>query len=214
MYIYLTRHGETLWNLQGKTQGSKDIPLSVRGIRQSEILAERLKEENITKIYTSGLKRAFRTASIIGAKLDIQTEIKYELNEINFGIWESMTRQEIEKSHPDKLKEFRLDFEFAPEGGETLASLQRRIQDFLDYLKSNEDDSEKRILVVAHAYPIRMLIMEMMGLPKGHLWSYQLSNCGISVIRTQPPYLLCLNDTAHLSKTDSLANLHRMIYDK
>ncbi|NLB42999.1 MAG: histidine phosphatase family protein [Clostridiales bacterium] len=201
MYVYLTRHGETLWNLQGKTQGAKDIALTESGIRQAEVLAERLVREDISKIYSSGLNRAFQTASIIGNELSLHVEKRHELNEINFGIWEGLTRQEIDTNYPGQLLSYRSDFEFAPNDGESLRSLQIRIKSFFDSLLNEYGDTEKRILLVAHAYPMRMLIMELMGLPKELIWRYQLSNCGISVIRLKPPYLLCLNDTTHLAKT-------------
>ena len=51
MYIYMTRHGETLWNLQGRTQGANDIPLTNRGIRQAEELAEKLERESISDLF-------------------------------------------------------------------------------------------------------------------------------------------------------------------
>lgn len=214
MYVYLVRHGETLWNHEGKTQGAKDIPLTERGVLQAEILAERLEMEGISKIYSSGLKRAFQTASIIGDKLDLPVEKKQGLNEINFGIWEGLTRQEIGLNYPGQLESYRSDFGFAPKNGENLRSLQVRINTFLDCLIDDYGNTDKRILVVAHAYPIRILIMTLMGLPKELIWRYQLSNTGISIIRiksqlnfendstySESSYLLCLNDTAHLDKT-------------
>ena len=203
MYVYLARHGETLWNRQGKTQGAKDIPLTECGIRQAEVLGERLEGEGISKIYSSGLMRAFQTASIIGNKLNLYAEKRHELNEINFGIWEGLTRQKIDTDYPGQLEAYRSDFEFAPNDGENLKSLQFRIQRFLDSLINKYGDTDKKILLVAHAYPIRMLIMEIMGLPKELLWRYQLSNSGISVIRieSESPYLLCLNYTTHMCKT-------------
>lgn len=167
MYIYLTRHGETLWNLQGKTQGSEDIPLTEKGIRQAEALAERLEREGISKIYSSGLKRAFQTASIIGNKLGgIHAEKRHELKEVNFGVWEGLTRQEIDTNYPGQLESYRSDFEFSPKDGKSLSSLQNRIQKCLESIINYYGDTEDRILLVAHAYFIRMIIMELMGLPK------------------------------------------------
>ncbi|HCS72691.1 MAG TPA: hypothetical protein DIW17_02285 [Clostridiales bacterium] len=219
MYIYMTRHGETLWNLQGRTQGANDIPLTNRGIRQAEELAERLERESISQIYSSGLERAYKTAYIIGEKLGIKPKTRDELKEVNFGVWEGLSIKEIEENFPGQLKEYRANFDYDLENGENLSSLQTRIRHFADTLQNDMTQGEKRILLVAHAYPIRMLIMELMGLSKELLWKFQLSNGGISVIRTEPSIessaegwksdtacLLCLNDTTHLYKHNLLQN--------
>ena len=68
MYIYLTRHGETEWNVQRRTQGVQNIPLTDKGIRQAEELALRLANQSITYIYSSILERAYHTAAIIGKR--------------------------------------------------------------------------------------------------------------------------------------------------
>lgn len=214
MYIYLTRHGETLWNVQGRTQGTKDIPLTGRGIQQADELAMRLENEGITQIYTSSLERAYQTAVIVGAKIGIKPEKMDELKEVNFGIWEGLSRQEIEDNYPGQLERHRSDFNFAPECGESLASLESRIRKFIKYMINNKG---KRVLLVTHACPIRMLIVELMGLAKEYLWSFQLSNGGISVISldssvnfcSEPwklgdSHMLCLNDTGHLYKHNTL----------
>jgi broad specificity phosphatase PhoE len=63
MRLYLTRHGETEWNLERKTQGGTDTPLTTTGIHQAHKLGERLKSEGISFIYSSTLRRAWDTAS-------------------------------------------------------------------------------------------------------------------------------------------------------
>ena len=83
MYIYLVRHGETDWNIKRRTQGVQNIPLTVNGLNQAEDLSKRLKNEPITKIYTSTLKRALNTAMVIGNKRGLNPEKRQELQEIN-----------------------------------------------------------------------------------------------------------------------------------
>src|SRR5690554_3428122 len=110
MYIYLTRHGETEWNVLRKTQGSRDISLTDRGIRQAECLANRLSGEVITHIYSSSLERAYRTAAAIGKKHGLFPAKREELKEVNFGVWEGLTVKQIEKYYPGQLERFRTDF--------------------------------------------------------------------------------------------------------
>ena len=202
MYIYLTRHGETDWNVQRRTQGIHNSFLSNRGIGQAQELADRLASESISYLYTSALERAYRTAVIIGRKNGLTPEKREELQEINFGVWEGLTIKQIEKAYPGQLAQHRADFSFAPINGESLYSLQKRTCRFIEFIQRKHTDKNDKILVTAHAYPVRMLIIELMGFAYHHLWDFQLDNTGISIIRfeTGKNRLICLNDTSHLSK--------------
>jgi broad specificity phosphatase PhoE len=203
MYLYLTRHGETIWNAEGKTQGTMDIPLSDKGIRQAEILADRLVYENISSIYCSSLDRAYRTAAIIGEKTGHVPEKTDALREIAFGAWEGLTLQQIEDRFPGQLDNRSKDCLFCPEGGESILSVQGRVRSFLDILSSSVSyDKNSRILIVAHAYTIRLIIMELIGLPLRHLWDFRLDNTGISIIQSHQgkSRIICLNDTCHMRK--------------
>ncbi len=56
--VYFLRHGETDWNLEGRTQGRTDIPLNRNGELQAKESGEALKYKEIDVIITSPLKRA------------------------------------------------------------------------------------------------------------------------------------------------------------
>lgn len=62
MRLIITRHGETLENMEGIVQGHMHGTLSKKGIEQAEKLAKALKDEQIDYIYSSDLKRASDTA--------------------------------------------------------------------------------------------------------------------------------------------------------
>lgn len=68
MHIYLIRHGEWLWNQNKFLQGTDDIPLSEKGLQQSQALGERLSRIDFDIIYTSPLSRSQQTADIILAQ--------------------------------------------------------------------------------------------------------------------------------------------------
>lgn len=63
--IYLVRHGQTDWNLQGKNQGQTDTELNQTGIEQAKVIAEQLKSIKFDVVLSSPLKRALKTAQII-----------------------------------------------------------------------------------------------------------------------------------------------------
>ncbi len=75
--LYITRHGETLWNTEGRMQGWNDSPLTDLGIKQAEWLRERIKDLKIDVIYSSPSGRAYNTAEIIKGNRELQV-IKHD----------------------------------------------------------------------------------------------------------------------------------------
>ena len=93
MRVYMVRHGETDWNLDGRVQGREDIPINNNGIKQAIDTAGAFHDKNIELIITSPLIRARKTAEIIADKLGGQVEVKVDdgLIERDFGIRSGMT---------------------------------------------------------------------------------------------------------------------------
>ena len=60
--IYLIRHGQTDWNVEGRWQGNLDVPLGEIGYKQAQALADTLQDRPISAIYSSDLMRAVKTA--------------------------------------------------------------------------------------------------------------------------------------------------------
>lgn len=83
--LYVTRHGETDWNLYGKVQGKADIELNAKGIEQAKETMEKLKEESIDFIICSPLKRARQTAEIINLEKNIHIVFDERISERDFG---------------------------------------------------------------------------------------------------------------------------------
>ncbi|MCX5998617.1 MAG: histidine phosphatase family protein [Chloroflexi bacterium] len=99
--LLLVRHGTTAWNEMGRYQGSSDIALSARGLREAEALGKRLTDEKIDAFYASDLRRAVQTAqAIIPAERHGELVICRELREIDFGEFEGLTYNEIRTRHP------------------------------------------------------------------------------------------------------------------
>ena len=86
--FYFVRHGETDWNRRHLYMGSQDIPLNQRGIEQSKLAADWLKDEPIVHIATSPLSRARKTAEIIAEKIQKPITVVDDLRECGWGIKE------------------------------------------------------------------------------------------------------------------------------
>jgi len=102
--IYLTRHGETVWNIENRLQGSKDSELTASGISDAKLLSEKLAKVSFSKIYTSSSKRAVTTANILKNNRTIPIIEEDDLKEINFGDWEGKTKQEINEGFENEFE--------------------------------------------------------------------------------------------------------------
>ncbi len=97
MKLYLIRHGQTDWNLQGRFQGREDIPLNETGIRQAEECGRALAGEKMKAVISSPLSRASRTAEIIADIVSAeQLMIEEQLTERDFSKVSGMTPKERE----------------------------------------------------------------------------------------------------------------------
>ena len=98
MKILLTRHGQTDWNVQRRIQGKTDIELNNIGIMQAEETRKKLLNYNIDYIISSPLKRAKKTAEIIGKDRNIPIIFDERIEERAFGEFEGKTSKEMDFS--------------------------------------------------------------------------------------------------------------------
>lgn len=147
--ITIVRHGETEWNKTMQLQGFTDSPLTKKGIRQAELLAETIKERTFDILITSDLYRAEHTANIINKHLNLQLIKNSGLRERSFGIMEGMTREEIEKKHASTYNSYikRKATHEIPEG-ESLVAFNKRVMDTFQQIINQH--AHKKILIVAH----------------------------------------------------------------
>lgn len=98
MKIYLLRHGQTDWNLEGKLQGRKNIPMNSNGVKQISEIAERLQELNfqVDFIISSPLDRAKESAGIVAEKIGFEGNVLYDEDflERSFGLAEGLVWNE------------------------------------------------------------------------------------------------------------------------
>ena len=143
MDVLILRHGQSEWNAQGKWQGQADPPLTELGEQQAASAAQQLLHigENFDAIVSSDLIIAL----LLGGK---SVTVHAEFRERAAGIWQGLTRSEIEASWPNAIEEQRW-----PEGYEPDDSIISRVMPGLVRLAQNN----KRVLLVGHAGLIRAL---------------------------------------------------------
>jgi probable phosphoglycerate mutase len=133
------RHGLTNWNLAGRLQGHRDIPLDPAGraqaVRCADILRDLLARDGraVTNLdyVSSPLVRARDTMEIMRGTLDLAPSeygIEPRLTEISFGEWEGLTYPEVMLRDPDVVAKREADkWEFLPPGGESYRQVALRV---------------------------------------------------------------------------------------
>lgn len=198
--LYLVRHGETEWNALGKFQGCKDIALSPQGINQAKYVSDRLKGK-FDYIYSSPLKRAYKTASIIGMQGGFKIEILNDLREINFGAWEGMTIKEIKDNFPSEFEIWRSDISEAPLCGGDLSIKNAALRAKAAILNTVKKHEGKRIVMVAHGGIIKAGLIGVFGWNMTMYHRIILGNtsiCQVNFNEKMQPTIVTLNDTTHL----------------
>jgi probable phosphoglycerate mutase len=181
--IYLVRHAETSWNLEGKVQGSHDTQLSIDGLAQTAKTVAFLSALRFDTIFTSPLARARAIAEPVGVNLGISPIVVSELREIEFGGWEGHTWNEIGSMYPATLATWELKLpEARPDGGESLADVGHRAEKVRSMVESN---SGSLALVVAHGGFNRVLMSVLLDLPLSSYSSFTQPNACISVFEAE-----------------------------
>lgn len=156
--VYLTRHGQTEWNLEKRLQGHGNSPLTEFGINRAKELSKRMKDIKIDKIYTSPIERAYRTACIVRGDKDTEIKIHEGLKEMNFGDYEGRTTEDVMKENPDWdiSAIMRGNLEMRAPNGETLGEVRKRVNSSMkDILEENEG---KSILIVGHGITLKAIL--------------------------------------------------------
>lgn len=198
--IYLVRHGQTLWNHAARYQGHTDIELSETGRKQAYTLAQRLAREKIDAVYASDLKRALETANILAAPHNLPVKTLSELREINFGVWEGLTFDEIKNKYQELAERWHISPATVKiPGGETFGEVKERAYKVILKLAQRHDPGA--IIVVTHGGTIRTIICALLGIDLNNAFRIRQDNGSLNIIEFYDNYgILCLlNDTTHIT---------------
>lgn len=174
--LVLVRHGETDWNRENRFQGHADTPLNDAGRAQARELAERLLDEQVGVVYTSPLRRASETASIVAGRLGLEARDLEALREIDVGDWQGLTIDEVKAQYPERAG---LGWHAGWPNGETHDDLAARVVPVLVDLGTSHPGA--RVLGVTHAGPIRAALMAATDLSaeESRAQIGPLENCGL-----------------------------------
>src|SRR4029077_12264904 len=126
--IYLARHGQTAYNLEGRFQGQMAVPLDETARAEAAELAERAAEHGFAALWCSPLLRARETADVVAAQLGLALSEDARLMETDAGKWTDRLFSDVQAEAPDAFAAFVAgDAGFAFPGGESFAHQEERV---------------------------------------------------------------------------------------
>lgn len=179
--IYLIRHGQTEWNLEGRWQGQMNSDLTPLGVAQAKAVARRLETVEFHMLYSSDLTRTYDTAKEIAATTGHEIVPEERLRERRGGLMEGHTLVEAQQKFPEHFEvELHLrPADFAFPGGESENQLRDRAMDVLTELA--ERHPGERIVAVSHGAILNTFLRHILG-TQTTSWAFRLNNCGLSVV--------------------------------
>lgn len=159
MRLYLTRHGQTVWNIERRFQGWNDSALSKKGISNAKALRERLKDINFYEVYASPVGRTMTTAHIVSG-LEIERIIPDEnLREINLGSWQGRLIDEVEIEYPEEYSAFRYSPHlYKRSDAESYYDVQKRALISVNNVIKKHGNTDKNILFVTHTVTLKTIM--------------------------------------------------------
>jgi 2,3-bisphosphoglycerate-dependent phosphoglycerate mutase len=201
MLLYCVRHGESLYNAEGRVQGRADVSLSELGHRQAAALAEALADEQLDALYASPLARARQTAEYVARVTGLPIVLADDLMEIHVGVFQELLWMQIAEVHPEAAWRWHSrDPDYRIPGGESRRDLMLRGATALERIR---DRGHRRAAVVAHGGILTAAFKALLGIPAERS-PFTLSNASISRVGWEKAFqLLSLNETGHLLRLDA-----------
>lgn len=149
MQIYIIRHGSTEMNEQHMLRGWLNPELSELGVQQSQLISDYFSDEDVSKIYSSDLRRATQTAEMFSDTIGMPFEETEALRPINFGDLQGKPLRDIASDMGKLMTVWQFDPNIKAPGGESFRTFQDRTYDFLTGVikDAKEDDC---ILLITH----------------------------------------------------------------
>lgn len=202
--LYLVRHGQTLWNLEGRLQGWKDSSLTDHGINQAKKAKKALENIPFDAIYSSDRGRALQTATIITGDEKKIRKLS-GLREMSFGEWEGQLIEDVKGEYSENFWAlFNAADMYTSIGGEDYEGLKNRVVPEVN--KIIEQNSGDNILIVSHALTIKTILSHFENRSLATFWDAPFIEGGsISVVEiTDEARIKLYADASHLNESEDI----------
>lgn len=183
--IHLIRHGQVEGHHDKRYNGQGEVPLTALGLRQFEHLAERLRGERLSAVYSSDLSRCLRGAELIAAPHGLAPEPDPDLRELSMGEWEGITWNELQEKYPREWRSRLTDLvNYRVPGGENLLDLAGRVRPVIRDIVRRHQGEE--VVVVGHGGINRLILLDAVGAPLDRLFSFEQNYGCLNIIDYYP----------------------------
>ena len=169
--VYLLRHGETEWSLNGRHTGVTDIPLTENGRKLARQLRPILAREKFVMVLTSPLQRARETCELAG--LGTLASVDRDLMEWNYGEYEGLTTDQIRRTRPDWSV-----FRDGCPGGESPLQVSVRA----DRIVSRVRAMDGNVALFSHGHILRVLAARWINLSASYGENFLLDTATLNVL--------------------------------
>jgi broad specificity phosphatase PhoE len=195
--IYLLRHGQTTFNVEGRLPGQLDgVALTDEGRRQAYRAAVALSGVPLTAVIASPLERALETARMLARGGALEVRVDPRLKDTDVGSWAGQKIGELEKRDP-AWKAFLEHPEEPPPGVESLAQVQQRAVAVIEELRRDASVGAC-VAVVSHADVVKLILAYYMQMRIQAVRYVSIGTASISALAfqgEQPPHVLGVNWT-------------------
>jgi len=186
--MHLVRHGESLWNVEGRYQGHADSGLTEAGRRQAEVFGAAFAAEVPAPdaVVSSDLPRVMDTARQYAQRVGAELRVDPALREMSVGDWAGLRLEEAAAAYPEIVAAVDAGEDLRRGGGETFGETRERVVASLTRtIGELPDDGEDRVVVVfTSGNPIRLAAAHMLGIPSpGHMSLGSPDNCSLTTFR-------------------------------
>lgn len=202
--LIIIRHGQTHWNLKLIRQGHLDSPLTERGVAQARALAERLRSETFSALYSSDLGRAVQTAQMIADATGHKIVTDPRLRERHLGIFQGLNGDELKERYPE---EYRLHRTMGPSyvipGGESMRQqVERNVAYFNEIAEKHLGET---VVVVTHGGVLSGFFRHALSIPLEAPRHFEFTNASLNVFTYEAGnwMLRTWGDVSHLSDGSS-----------
>lgn len=204
--VLLTRHGHTDKSEPEQYLGQRiHASLTERGRRDAQALRERLEGVHVDRLISSPLGRAVETAQILASGTQVSVETDERLSELDYGAWEGLTVDEIDRQFPAERDLYEENPAIHPVGGgesglAVAARLGAMLEDMLVWWQAEAED--RTCLLVGHSSVNRIFLAVVLGVPLAdYRRRFKQDWASLTVLRWESreagPLLMLANDESH-----------------
>ena len=169
--VVLIRHGETKWALEGRHTSFTDLPLTEKGREEAHLLQRALNSWQFKQVFSSPLKRALETCELAGFANGVIVDP--DLSEWNYGRFEGLTTEQIEREMPD----WDLFEQGCPEG-DSPAKVVERVDRIIQKIRGIDGD----VAVFSHGHLSRVFATRWINLPVEDSHMFVLDTATLNVL--------------------------------